>query len=646
MKGLLPLRLSSSCSSLTSGTPSEERIGAETENYFPEQLVQNLEMSGAIFAAKNMSAGVPLSTSLSFIDEPRRVRAPTIPYRPATSPTYHQGSPHIPSLVPIVERDQSPYHFDHTSQRPDDATDTHSVVDTEGSGGAAASYPIREQSIMTAATSLTSEFAASPLKSPSPLEPHHTNSWMDDDSDDEASEEDIGQNQVGFLSPRPPTPPDIGGQWGPDACSGSRRTPIYSRMLHRRSQSLGSPFLRQTDKHHFLRRSPSAGLQDADPPQTVEPDFHRSTTTFGRPVQDSCHNTPRPRPSNSQFPRPEPIRLEGVASLASLAEVPATAKKQSREMEDDESFFHVKRPTRPAKEEVFIKISPPPTPPPTVQHLLTGDLQLYQPPTSMEEIARAVPLPPDVIETLRVSVTLFPETMLLTSSLTLETIRAYGKKLRHPHLDLQKMTLPDSPRQISGKLLWKKVSSYRKGNSHADRSQTPTDDFHNDGFETVAHEPNPWVSIKSIFGCASDYVCDALYAHILAYNYISTLLPAQSAARRSLATQSGGEDIPKKALSLLGISDKSSTSSSARSIFNRRGSQTGGPQAMSAAQEATLRDIQVGLLRCITGLVATARLMVEDKSGEEVAVLASGVDVDVFLLRSLCEVVRLSEDAA
>ncbi|KAK3298583.1 uncharacterized protein B0H64DRAFT_298945, partial [Chaetomium fimeti] len=48
--------------------------------------------------------------------------------------------------------------------------------------------------------------------------------------------------------------------------------------------------------------------------------------------------------------------------------------------------------------------------------------------------AHGIPLPPEVIESLRVSISCFPETMLLTSSLSIETMRAYSKKdLTIPH---------------------------------------------------------------------------------------------------------------------------------------------------------------------------------------------------------------------
>ncbi|KXJ93830.1 hypothetical protein Micbo1qcDRAFT_158719, partial [Microdochium bolleyi] len=34
-----------------------------------------------------------------------------------------------------------------------------------------------------------------------------------------------------------------------------------------------------------------------------------------------------------------------------------------------------------------------------------------------------------------------------------------------------------------------------------------------------------WASIKSVFPNGTDYLCDALYAHLLTYNYIDSLCP-------------------------------------------------------------------------------------------------------------------------
>jgi len=63
-------------------------------------------------------------------------------------------------------------------------------------------------------------------------------------------------------------------------------------------------------------------------------------------------------------------------------------------------------------------------------------------------------------------------------------------------------------------------------------------------------------------------------------------------------------------------------------------------------QEAALRDVQAGLTRCVMGLVATARTMAEEDGkgiGKGVVVL-EGRAGDEYLMRSLLEVVRMSEE--
>ncbi|ODA83052.1 hypothetical protein RJ55_01561 [Drechmeria coniospora] len=206
---------------------------------------------------------------------------------------------------------------------------------------------------------------------------------------------------------------------------------------------------------------------------------------------------------------------------------------------------------------------------PSVQSWLNSSLQ---PLPLNDDLSRVVPLPPDTMETLRVSISCFPETMLLSSSLTVDTIRTYSKKARQPEL-----------RETSRRSLWRKV--VRRPESRLDLASG-----------------RPWEPLKNVFGCCSDYVCDALYAHIVAYNYVCVL-----------ANSSGDDEIPKKAASLLGL----------------------GRKRLSAPE--TAQDMQGGLLQCITRLVATARLMADKDD------IADAGEADMLFVRSLCEIVRIAE---
>ncbi|RYP61608.1 hypothetical protein DL771_010060 [Monosporascus sp. 5C6A] len=81
-----------------------------------------------------------------------------------------------------------------------------------------------------------------------------------------------------------------------------------------------------------------------------------------------------------------------------------------------------------------------------------------------------------------------------------------------------------------------------------------------------------WVVVKNVFPAGTDFLCDALYAHLLAYNYITSLCPRASltsTSRRpqtpmSLAQQqrnSDGSMIPHKAASFFGLPGPMSPSS-------------------------------------------------------------------------------------
>jgi hypothetical protein len=166
----------------------------------------------------------------------------------------------------------------------------------------------------------------------------------------------------------------------------------------------------------------------------------------------------------------------------------------------------------------------------------------------------------------------------------------------------------------------------------------------------------PWAPLQHIFGNTSDYLCDALYAHIIAYNYISALIPRNSlpkSRRESHApVEIQHEDIPKKAASLLGLAPAVDMLSTGASGLLKSASSTllrdtsTSQVALSTSYENAVRDIQAGLMRCIARLVATARLVAESGTGEERLVEMGASEVDMLLTRSLCEVVRLAEETA
>ncbi|KAL8417220.1 hypothetical protein RB596_007369 [Gaeumannomyces avenae] len=273
--------------------------------------------------------------------------------------------------------------------------------------------------------------------------------------------------------------------------------------------------------------------------------------------------------------------------------------------------------------------------------------------------APPIPLPPDVIETLMVSTACFPETMLLCSSLSIETIRAYSRKLRRlnspenaearslllatPSLSSASLpTCTQSPtwphkRWRLANILPRKSSvslgSHHEGSSfqfrhdrhgqhhHALRGDLPTNKkparTHYQG-SLVCPD---FARFRTVFPGAADYLCDALYAHIVAYNYIVLLCDAAAAAalanmatapdhyprpsfssspssplRRGSATSSsssgggGGNDesnrrIPKKAAHLLGLQQGAAGSTATP---GRPGTATSTPPGTGTATQASI----------------------------------------------------------
>jgi hypothetical protein len=153
--------------------------------------------------------------------------------------------------------------------------------------------------------------------------------------------------------------------------------------------------------------------------------------------------------------------------------------------------------------------------------------------------------------------------------------------------------------------------------------------------------PN-WEPIRNIFPAATDYLCDALYAHLVVYNYVSILCPLPLGA---LAGDSGeGQPIPKKAAHLLGLQEAPTGPTGLRRMASRRAVGSGGIAPLGTGTE--LREVQKGLRLCIGKLVAELK-QEESADSEEGGPLHSKkeVMVDPLLVRSLCEVVRCAEEA-
>ncbi|KAH6630481.1 hypothetical protein B0J18DRAFT_102683 [Chaetomium sp. MPI-SDFR-AT-0129] len=180
-----------------------------------------------------------------------------------------------------------------------------------------------------------------------------------------------------------------------------------------------------------------------------------------------------------------------------------------------------------------------------IHHRIDDTTNPPTPSARAPHVSHGIPLPPEVIESLRVSISCFPETMLLTSNLSVETIRAYSKKIKHRadlsrHLrntDADSIYSFASSQQAKPAKRWN-MGWWRSSSNHNQhhRSQQ-SDPFSRDTpshslgasnlpFPTaVRRGPPVWKPIKNVFPSAPDKLCDALYAHLLVYNYLTSLSP-------------------------------------------------------------------------------------------------------------------------
>lgn len=694
MKGLMPLALSPSLSSNASHSSTEEKMGNKVDGYFPEVLAKDLERSSFVFEARSMTAGRP-TAGLSV--ENKDVKQPW-PCRTVNS-SYNGASGPVQSLLPIQESNCSmsfvnppcESRFDETSSEEED-----SMMDDEllrALGERPTSF--NGQSITTAATSLLlSSRGPSPKNSPACAD-QRTHSWVEADSDDddepELHMEDVEQN-LAALSPRPPTPPESESSsgCGPDSQELHQplhQSPTHRKKMHRKSHSVsGTALVSPQGKRRSVHYGPSTRQQpleapaspfqerpDKGGPGALSPVVRRRASSLHTPT--TWKTSHRIRISHG--------RGDSQGSKKSIAATDPTYMGDVDTATDEEQPSQNAAASK-SRNRVFIRPSPPPSPMPTVESWLHETTLQYAAQCPGDELAKAVPLPPDVVETLRVSVACFPETMLLSSSLTVETIRNYSKKVRHPTPEVANGhpssgassivnghggAAPESPADNAPRRpLWKRVLPTKKSAPQG-RQRHPLAGANGDIKSAISApvEPSkPWLPLRNVFVNCSDYVLDALWAHIVAYNYISALVPRPPPKRTSTRDQADDNDeIPKKAASLLGLAISTDTCQQQHQQQQHHGGDHSGskmrshmpwspirdnmvvtePSSRSASNESTTRDIQADLMRCIIRLISTAKLMGENTNGQQRIVELETRGVDILFTRSLCEIVRVAEES-
>ncbi|KAL6800710.1 hypothetical protein GGI42DRAFT_343571 [Trichoderma sp. SZMC 28013] len=645
MKGLLPLTLStSSCSSLTNQLP-EEALERRVDDYFPEVLVQDLELSKIIFEAR--------TSSLS---------------------PYQSRYLRVQTLGAIQERNSMVSFLDQQedARSGDAASDSCSATETDASSvydAAPPSFFLRRQSIDENVSSLDPTKGKITLPKLSPMSPSESSrcesSWIETDSDvEDDREEDAGiYGAVLHLSPRPPTPPEFEARVDSRSSSGNMH-----KFLHRKSHSAADAAVLASPPGQHLSNSTAQAWRPSSTPYSKHSQTQMQYPDSPESIYLPMSQYTPPTPHSQTMPYMPECGLARRTSNRSIIRsannhpTEATAISDCARTEYNQFVSSIDSKYATRADSVYIRPSPPPSPLPSVQMWLNGSAQLFSLPFQSDELARVVPLPPDVMETLRVTTACFPETMLLSSSLTIETIRAYSRKARNPGTDVAPLPMSRCSTPTSKQSLWRRVVKRGSQQSSQQRTRdvhTPTARLLQSPSLSSLESPKPWTSIKNVFGNCSDYICDALYSHIVAYNYISALVaryPTSLGCGRACSpVGSQHDDIPKKAASLLGLNEGANSTSAASirsarrfssSHWGREDFMATSPLATLPHQDMAIRSIQTELLRCIRRLIATARLMAESDNADEKMVEMDIEDADVLFMRSLCEIVRVNEEAA
>ncbi|KAL2757667.1 hypothetical protein ACRALDRAFT_2032524 [Sodiomyces alcalophilus JCM 7366] len=688
---------------------------------FPEMLARDLECSSLVFAARELTAGAP-SRELAYGNgqwhQPQREPASLPPFSASSTPSNPLDSP---TQLPVVrfERIRNTPHLPSTNAATRERSNSDSDVASISSGHSFSELEpasVRQHSVITAATSITGGGRRSAASQKGDHSPCHTTnaSWIDLEPDADGDVEPTepktiqltvtgspGSDRREATAKRPPSPQrassanaathrppnpftDLPGSGPVDRTWSLQAYPIPpSEDWRRRSLQCIEISVPQ-------RRS---SLRNLDAYATLEPPAP-SRATFKESTR-----APMPPRSSSPSPRPvarpeEPEEREDTGERASPLGSPFDEDLKD-EIEPwfrylDEQYGSPEGPKRYSAMKHRSLLSRPTSPIDEVQQWLETSIDASP---ADEYQSRRIPLPPDVVETLRVSITCFPETMLLCSSLSIETIRSYARKMKHPADEpVHLQTPPPSPK----KWKWSAVLGQRRSASSLKREYANQRYFSSELRSASAElppaimtpsVPQPqWSRLRNIFPQGSDYLLDALFAHLVAYSYVSGLLPrlppgpspprsercsSDSAYHPLRESRDSSNDIPRKAWKMLGLEDMETgghTPSLRASVAPLSPQQQHQQQQRTVrkkpsfmdsmrpsrlqpltqtglAEQASMRELQIGLARCIGKLVSTLRAGPDE--GDELPMLAGECpkagEIDPLLVRTLCEIVRCCE---
>ncbi|TEA13047.1 hypothetical protein C8034_v005270 [Colletotrichum sidae] len=688
----------------------------------PELLAQDLEFSSLVFAAKNMTAGAPSPSLASDEEQWPSAEPPTV----FGAPCHPNGIQQFQPLGAIAEKSSASDGSNHdvSDAASSSSGRSFSEDDEEADGDdeyEAAESPHIRQSVLTTDTTISaySQPAATPTAEavavveaeaeaeakPKPT-PHRRlvsfcdgsddtipGSWMDFEPEAPGDHPELGKSldQSPVSTPIKPvrplsrlgdksineSPPRIKSA---NAATTTRRlsNPFegYTRPASRARSLQVDPTATEAKEKNRLS-APSLHSVDIAVPTRSSSLKHRvSFTDDARKVISSRSRSRTRSYASSSRPNSDHIVASGTNRSSVIADLKEELEPWFRYLDEHEGLAPPLLITPRPKSHLTADTSrSTPTPRPrsqaqsrsrptsSVSASYTWLEDPFEVPSPSSDEGRRIPLPPHVIESLRISVTCFPETMLLCSSLSVETIRSYSRKVRHP---VQEPVRPETPPASPKRWRWlaprrKDSASVRRSSSSRGASSSALDlASMPPSTATLAATLGPpqWSRIRNLFPTGSDYLCDALYAHIVAYNYLLPL--AQMAARPPTPgtpeTTAGSADdsIPKKAASLLGLQGchdttppprplrkRSSMFLGLRACSSRQSTVHPAPATPAPACDVSLRDLQIGLRRCVARLVATLRAEGSDGplAGDSVN------EIDPLIMRSLCEIVKCCEES-
>ncbi|KAI1494556.1 hypothetical protein F5X96DRAFT_676359 [Biscogniauxia mediterranea] len=759
----------------------------------PELLAVDLEESSAVFQSRKLTAGAP-APALADDGSKRRYSLQGGSLAPVFPSKHGDGSSRFRSMQTDDQKYSELFTIHVGMQK------RCSVASSECSGGMEppSIATTRDDSVVTTATSVdmdrqtssasasapASALASASCKPPTPLLPNKmaAGSWMDLEFDDGAPSSPIllrRHNSMTDMSP--PTryllkSQDLGDPRSMSLNSKSIQADLpkdpfaaFSTTNLLESVEVSSPpqEKRLSRPTKFPQRRSSLNYKDYPVPPQFYISSPRSTlspTSPPPPPPPPTFSPPRSVPQGSSPPKHRPPKVATSPPPSNRGLRIETTMREEDKMSalSSDSGSATTPPSRRGSQATMMNpeiVSPRDI---NIENWLesTIDMFAHGSQSKPEGTSPSLPLPANVIDTLRVSVSCFPETMLLCSSLSIETIRSRSRRVKHRADSMN--SDPRSPQsgteQHPKPSKWKWLPSKKQTtppasppgfkNKQAYRSEYTLEPL------SASNPPSPfgapraeWAAIKNLFPSGTDYLCDALYAHLLAYNYITSICPrsalispmttsaataAASAAasasaaafrpstakssssssdtnlpRSSTASIADGTQIPRKAATLLGLQDNprgpipgppslsggggggrgngalrtkrsyfvmgngggSTTTIGHRhvnssdsgglsvvgggggsSIMTARPTTSGGSRSPPDHSEQTLREVRLGLARCIARLVATLRQNGMSESGESGGAGGGSwggsvkPEEDPLFMRALCEIVRCCEE--